>query len=408
MKSERIKLGLEVFLENRVDLVRGHRVGLITNQTGVNSSAESTAELFKKHPEIDLVALFAPEHGLRGEAQAGEYVPFHIDKKLNLPVFSLYGQSKKMDPDVLLTIDERMRIFDTEDAGKYPDYKMLKDIDVLVFDIQDVGTRVYTFLATMAYCMLSAAKRNICFVVLDRPNPINGMATEGPILDYPEYSSFVGLYPIALRHGMTLGELAGLFNENYIKPKVALTVVPMRGWTREMWFDETKLEWIKPSPNMPSLKTATVYPGQVFLEGTNISEGRGTTNPFELFGAPWMDGQDLSKELNGLALSGVLFKEVTFTPTFSKYRGELCSGCQIHVINRDEYAPFQTSLHTIKTVMDMYPDTFKFHSDYFDKIMGTSRVRKLLECKTTIEHIIKSFADNLYEFKEKRKPYLLY
>jgi len=408
MKSNRIKLGVDVFLENRVGLFKGQRVGLITNQTGVSSSSASTAELFNNHPGIDLVALFGPEHGMRGDAQAGEYVPFYIDKKLNLPVFCLYGQSKKKEPDFLLRIDETMRTFDTEDSEKYPALEMLQDIDVLVFDIQDVGTRIYTFLATMAFSMLSAAKKNISFVVLDRPNPINGVTMEGPILEYPKYSSFVGLYPIPVRHGMTLGELAVFFNENYLEHKVDLSVVPMRGWAREQWFDETNLTWINPSPNMPFLTTATVYPGQVFLEGTNISEGRGTAKPFELFGAPWIDGDDLLKELNGLSIPGVLFKDVKFTPTFSKYRRELCSGCRIHVVNREKYSPLKTSLLIIETVMDMYPAAFEFYSDYFDKIIGTAEVREFLECKKTTDQIVENFKKNLAVFKAKRKPYLLY
>ncbi len=399
---------MDVFLDDRVGLFKGQRVGLITNQTGVSSSSESTAELFNNHPGIDLVALFGPEHGMRGDAQAGEYVPFYIDKKLNLPVFSLYGQSKKKEPDFLLKIDETMRTFDTEDSEKYPALEMLQDIDVLVFDIQDVGTRIYTFLATMAFSMLSAAKKNISFVVLDRPNPINGVTMEGPILEYPKYSSFVGLYPIPVRHGMTLGELAVLFNDNYLEHKVDLSVVPMRGWAREQWFDETNLTWINPSPNMPFLTTATVYPGQVFLEGTNISEGRGTAKPFELFGAPWIDGDDLLKELNGLSIPGVFFKDVKFTPTFSKYRRELCSGCRIHVVNREKYSPLKTSLLIIKTVMDMYPDAFEFYSDYFDKIIGTAKVREFLECKKNIDQIVENFKKNLVVFKAKRKPYLLY
>ncbi len=399
---------MDIFLDERVDLIKGRRIGLITNQTSVSSSSESTAELFKAHPGIDLVALFGPEHGVRGDAQAGEYVPFYINKKLDLPVFSLYGQLKKKEPDFLLKIDETMRTFDTEDSEKYPGKKMLLDIDILIFDIQDVGTRIYTFLATMAYSMLSAAKRNISFIVLDRPNPINGVKMEGPLLEYPEYSSFVGLYPIPVRHGMTLGELAGLFNENYFEHKVDLSVVSMQGWTREMWFDETNLIWINPSPNMPTLTTATVYPGQVFLEGTNISEGRGTSNPFELFGAPWIDGDDLSKELNRLGISGVLFKDVEFFPTFSKYREELCSGCQIHVVNREKYSPLKTSLHIIKTIMDMYSSAFEFHSGYFDKIMGTAKVREFLESEKSIEQIVENYRKNLDEFKEKRKPYLLY
>ena len=301
-----------------------------------------------------------------------------------------------------------MRAFDTEDSEKYPAGEMLQDIDTLVFDIQDVGTRIYTFLATMAYSMLSAAKRKISFVVLDRPNPVNGVIMEGPLLEYPEYSSFVGLYPVPVRHGMTLGELAGMFNENYLECKVDLFVVPMRDWTREMWFDETGLKWINPSPNIPTLTAAMVYPGQVFLEGTNISEGRGTSNPFELFGAPWIDGDDLSKELNRLGISGVLCKAVKFSPTFSKYRGELCSGCRIHVVDRENYFPLKTSLHIIKAVMNLFPGDFEFYSGYFDKIMGTAKVREALAGGTAVVQIIEAFRKDLDYFREVRKPYLMY
>ncbi len=399
---------MDVFLDEHVDLVKEQRVGLITNQTGVSSSSISTAELFKRHAGIELVALFGPEHGVRGDAQAGEYVPFYVDEKLNLPVFSLYGQSKKREPDFLLKIDETMRSFDTKDSEKYPAEEMLQDVDVLVFDIQDVGTRIYTFLATMAYCMVSAAKNNISFMVLDRPNPINGVTMEGPILEYPEFSTFVGLYPIPVRHGMTMGEMAVLFNEKYLANKVNLSVIPMKDWRREMWFDETDLAWIRPSPNMPTLTTATVYPGQVFFEGTNVSEGRGTSNPFELFGAPWINGDGLSKELNRLNISGVLFKSVEFTPLFSKYSGSLCSGCQIHAVHREEYFPFKTSLQIIQVVMSLYPKAFKFYSGYFDNIMGTSKVREYLKKGRSVDQIIESYKNKLEEFKDKRKPYLLY
>jgi len=190
----------------------------------------------------------------------------------------------------------------------------------MIFFFLDVGTRIYTYISTMAYAMEACAQNKIEFIVLDRPNPINGLAVEGPILEYPQYSSFVGLYPIPIRHGLTAGELAKLFNQKYLKKKVSLQVIPMQGWQRKMWYDQTGLPWVSPSPNMPTLTTATVYPGQVFLEGTNVSEGRGTTKPFELFGAPWIDGYELTKRLNSLLLPGAAFREAWFTPTFSKWR----------------------------------------------------------------------------------------
>ena len=411
--AARVRPGVEVFLEKRLDLVKGKRVGLITNPTGTDGLLRTSIDLFLADPEVKLVALYGPEHGVRGNAQAGEYVPFYVDSKYglpeyNLPVFSLYGQSMKPEAGMLKNIDEFMRSFDTEETGKTPEEAMVEGIDVLVFDIQDVGTRVYTYVATMAYAMQAAAENGIEFVVLDRPNPVNGVAMEGPILEYPGFSSFIGLFPVPERHGMTMGELALLFNDRFLARKAKLTVVPMEGWKREMWFDGTGLPWVIPSPNMPTLDTATVYPGLVALEGTNLSEGRGTTKPFEFFGAPWIDGFDLAKALNGLGLAGVRFREAWFTPSFSKFAGRLCGGCQIHVTDREAFRPFATALHIIKTVRDAHPGEFAFHADYFDKVMGTASVRAALEAGTPVAAILDGLAPGLEAFAALRKPYLLY
>lgn len=407
-RAPKVKLGVEVFLEKHLDLVKGKKVGLITNPSGVNSQLESTVELFHKNQDIQLIALYGPEHGVRGNAQAGEYVPFYFDNKYKIPVFSLYGQSRKPEPGMLKNIDEYMRSFDTKQEGKTPEPSMIKDVDVLVFDIQDVGTRVYAFVATMAYALQAAAENGIEFIVLDRPNPINGEDLEGPILEYPEFSSFLGLYPIPVRHGMTAGELAKLYNEKFLTKKAALFIIPMEGWQRKMWFDETGLPWVIPSPNMPTLDTATVYPGQVFLEGTNVSEGRGTTKPFEIFGAPWIDGHELTHKLNALDLPGVKFREAWFTPTFSKFQGELCSGAQLHVLDRKKYRPLETSLSIIQMIRKMYPDKFQFHEKYFDMIMGTMKVRESLLKDDSIQNIVKSFKKGLDDFQRQRKPYLIY
>lgn len=403
-----VKPGIDVLLARRADLVQGKRVGLITNPTGVSGDLRPEADLLKSLPAVKIVALYGPEHGVRGNAQAGEYVPFYIDEKFGIPVFSLYGQSLKPDPGMLKNIDDYMRSFDTKDTGKLPEASMVEDVDVLVYDMQDVGTRVYTYIATMAYAMQACAESGIEFIVLDRPNPINGLDMEGPILDYPAFSSFVGLYPIPLRHGMTIGELALLFNDRFLAKKARLTVVPAEGWSRDKWFDETGLPWVIPSPNIPVLETATVYPGQVFFEGTNVSEGRGTTKPFELFGAPWIDGFELARVLNGLGLPGVRFREAWFTPTFSKFSGVACGGCQIHVLDRNVFRPLATSLHVIKTIQDLYPGRFEFHRDYFDKIMGTAWVREALERRETVPSILERFTSGLAEFEKLRKPYLLY
>lgn len=403
-----VKPGVEVFLEKHLDLVKGKRVGLITNPTGVDGRVRSTAELFFNEPSIKLVALYGPEHGIRGNAQAGEHVPFYTDDKYGIPVFSLYGQSSKPAAGMFRNIDEYMRSFDTGQEGKTPERRMVEDVDVLVFDIQDVGTRVYTYVATMAYAMQAAAEQGIKFIVLDRPNPVTGTIMEGPVLDYPVFSSFIGLYPVPLRHGMTVGELALLFNDRYLKKKADLTVIPMEGWRRSMWYERTGLPWVIPSPNMPSPETAVVYPGFVALEGTNLSEGRGTTKPFELFGAPWVDGYVLARELNAIGLPGVTFREAWFTPVFSKFTGELCGGCQVHVTDRSTFRPVTAFLHVVQTVRRLYPDRFEFHDEYFDRVMGTDLVRKMLGSGATVEAVLKAVEPGLDEFFLVREKYLLY
>ena len=407
-QTKKIILGCENFLSDYLELVTRKRVGLITNQTGVDSQLNSLIDLFHENPYIDLVALYGPEHGVYGNAQAGEYIPFHTDEKYGLPVHSLYGQTMKSDTSRLKDIDDSMRSFDTVADGKFLEDSMIKGVDVMIFDIQDIGTRIYTYVATMAYCMRACAENEIAFIVLDRPNPINGKVTEGPVLDYPEFSSFVGLYPIPVRHGMTIGELAQLFNDRFLSKKVNLTVIPMRGWIRSMWYDQTGLPWIFPSPNIPTLQTATVYPGQVFLEGTNISEGRGTTKPFELFGAPWIKGEKLVQKLNEINLPGVKFRETWFSPHFSKFRAKLCGGAQIHVVDRTVFQPFVTTVHIIQTVQEMYPRKFQFHPHYFDMIVGSSFLRKKIENGSPADEIIRDCSSQIEDFTDQRRPYLLY
>lgn len=400
--------GLDVLFSQQLDLIRGKRVGLITNPTGVDAQLRTTIERFRSEREVKLAALYGPEHGVRGNAQAGEYVPFFRDEHLGLPVFSLYGQTQKPPADMLTNIDAIMRDYDTQHAGKTVEREMLQSVEVMVYDLQDIGTRIYTFIATMAYAMQAAAEAGLPFIVLDRPNPINGVALEGPILEYPRHSSFIGLYPIALRHGMTAGELARLFNEKFLPRKCDLTVVAMQGWSREMWFDETGLPWVLPSPNMPTLDTATVYPGQVLLEGTNLSEARGTTKPFELFGAPWIDGYVLTRELNALGLAGVKFREAWFAPTFSKFAGQRCGGCQVHVTARDAFRPVRTTLAILQVVKQLYGAKLELHADYFDKVMGTSNVRERFERGESFTQIAAPWDAPLAEFGRLRAPYLLY
>jgi uncharacterized protein YbbC (DUF1343 family) len=403
-----VKLGDEVLFEKHLDLIRGKHVGLITNPTGLDSHLDSIIERFRAQPGVELAALYGPEHGVRGDAQAGEYVPFYYDEHLKLPVFSLYGQTHKPPANMMTNIDEYMRTFDTKHEGKQVAPGMMKSVDVMVFDLQDVGTRVYTYIATMAYAMQAAADAGIPFIVLDRPNPVNGVAMEGPILEYPQHSSFIGLYPIPLRHGMTAGELARLFNDKFLTKKVDLTVVPMENWSRAEWFDETSLPWVLPSPNLPTTESAAVYPGEVMIEGTNLSEGRGTTKPFEFFGAPWIDGFVLAKQLNQLHLPGVKFREVWFTPTFSKFAGQQCGGCQLHVTDREAYQSVATTLSILATVKELYGDKLEFHAAYFDKVLGTSSVREALERGEPAAKIVAAFQPGLAAFGKLREPYLLY
>ena len=403
-----MKPGIEVLLESRLDLLRGRRVGLVTNPTAVDSRLRSTAELLRAHPEVDLVALYGPEHGVRGDAQAGEYVPFYRDPHLGLPVFSLYGETQRPPADMLTRIDAYMREYDTRHDGKTVEPRMLESIEVMVFDLQDVGTRVYTYVATMAYAMQAAAEAGIPFVVLDRPNPITGAAMEGPILRFPEYSSFIGLYPVPLRRGMTAGELARLFNARFLPRPAHLTVVPMADWRRGDWFESTGLPWVLPSPNLPSVDAAVVYPGQVMLEGTTLSEGRGTTRPFELCGAPWLDGHVLARDLNGLELPGVRFREAWFTPTFSKFAGQRCGGVQLHVVDRETFRPILTTIALLAEVRRISGHQLEFHADYFDRVLGHPRVREGLLAGVPAAALADEWAPELSAFAELRSEYLLY
>src|SRR5512137_69271 len=290
----------------------GLRVGLVCNPASVDARLSHAADLVFDAEGVTLAALFGPQHGFRADLQDNMIEsPHATDARRRVPVYSLYSETRE------------------------PTAEMLRGLDVLVVDLQDVGARIYTFVYTMANCLRAAARHGLPVVVCDRPNPIGGEAVEGPMLE-PGYESFVGLFPIPMRHGMTVGELAVLFNSHF-GIGADLEVVKIEGWSRADYFDETGLPWVIPSPNMPTLDTAIVYPGLVALEGTNLSEGRGTTKPFELFGAPWIDGHALAAKLNGLGLPGVRFREAWFTPSFSKFQGQLCGGCQIHVTDRGAF-----------------------------------------------------------------------
>ncbi|PFP30496.1 hypothetical protein COJ96_04580 [Bacillus sp. AFS073361] len=387
-KNEKFRLGVEVLLQDKIDLIKDKRVGLITNPTAVDQSVTSIVDLLYNNNNVNLTALYGPEHGVRGSAQAGQYVEQYTDEKTGLPVYSLYGKTKKPTPE------------------------MLSNVDVLLFDIQDVGTRYYTYIYTMALAMEAAKENNIPIIVLDRPNPISGTKVEGPVLE-DKYSSFIGEYPIPVRHGMTVGELAKLFNSEF-GIGADLTVVEMEGWKRNIYYDETPLEWILPSPNMPTLETAVVYPGAALIEGTNVSEGRGTTKPFELIGAPFINSDNLAAKLNSYKLPGVTFRASSFIPTFSKHANVLSHGIQIHVTDRNAYKPFETGLYIVKTIHDMYPNDFQFRApnaagiSFFDNLVGNGSIRADIEAGKSIEEIKAAWQAGLDEFNGVREKYLLY
>jgi len=387
-----VKTGLEILLDSKGSLLDGSRVGLIVNPVSINSRFEHAADLFHQHAKINLTALFGPQHGIRGETQDNmiEWQTFR-DKRTGLPAYSVYGETRKPTPE------------------------MLADIDVLVFDIQDVGTRVYTFVYTMALAMEAARECGKRFIVLDRPNPISGLQIEGNILE-PEFQSFVGMFPIPMRHGMTVGELALMFNREF-GIGCELEVVKMEGWRRSMWYEDTRLPWVMPSPNIPTVDTAVVYPGSVMFEGTNISEGRGTTRPFEIIGAAYIEPDELIEDLRIDNLPGVFFRPLHFQPTFHKFAGELCGGIQIHVIDRNAFRPVITGAAIISAIHRVYPDGFEWKRppyEYvydklpFDVINGSSQLRERIEAARPVAEIEESWRDGLREFGERQKTYLLY
>lgn len=376
--------GIEVLLTERLDLLRGRRVGLVTNPTGVDRTLRSSVDLLARHPEVELVALFGPEHGVRGDAQAGDRVGASVDRATGLPVHSLYGEHRE------------------------PTAEMLRGIDLLVFDVQDVGARYYTYPYTLANVLRAARRAGIPVVVADRPNPIGGTRVEGPVLD-PAQASFVGQFPIPVRHGMTIGELARLFNEAFgIGAK--LDVVPMRGWRRDQAEPGRTLPWILPSPNMPTPDTALVYPGTALLEGTNLSEGRGTTRPFEIVGAPFVDADALAARMNALGLPGVRFRPVWFTPSFSKHAGLLCGGVQLHVTDAQAFRPVRTGIALLAVAHALYPRQFAFlegEPPFFDQLSGHAWIREALMAGASFEAIEARWQPALQQFEQLRRRYLL-
>lgn len=358
-----VKTGLDLFEKRWPARLRGARVGLVVHPASINNKFHHAADVLLGSKRCRLTALFGPQHGIRGETQDNmiEWKGFR-DRKTSLPVFSLYGSSRK------------------------PTRSMLKDLDVMVVDLQDVGSRYYTFIWTMELCMQACVENEKSLIVLDRPNPLTGSTVEGTVLR-PQFSSFVGSRPLPIRHGMTIGEIGTYLKEEFYG-SLDFHVIPMSGWKRKMWCDKTGLPWVLPSPNMPTVETAAVYPGMCLLEGTMMSEGRGTTRPFEIFGAPYIDPEIIVKRLNDFDLPGVIFRPLYFQPTFQKFAGSLCGGAQIHVTYRQRFKPFKTGVAIIKAVHDLYPGHFRWKTppyEYEEKKMpidilaGTDRLRREIE-----------------------------
>ena len=381
-----MKLGVEVFLEDGYKPFIGNRIGLVTNMTGVNQKLTPTIELFVDHPGINLTALYGPEHGIRGDAKEGEGVQSSIDPYTNLPVYSLYGDSRK------------------------PTKEMLESVDVIVFDLQDIGSRYFTYIYTMAYVMEACGEQGKQFVVLDRPNPISGDRIEGNLVE-EDVRSFVGLLPIPNRHGMTVGELAQLFKYKF-GYNCDLTVVPMEGWLRSMYFDDTPVLWVPPSPNTTNIDMNVLYPGTCLIEGTNLSEGRGTTRPFEWIGAPYVDGQRLAKVFNEKKIEGVIARPISFKPTYQKHMNVICSGIQLHIVDRRILNAWETGLLLIETIAEMYPKDFSFIENgqkkyFFDLLAGSKSIRERIWNGTTKEYI-ENCLSLIEGFQKEKKIYDIY
>lgn len=387
-----VTVGIENLLENRIDSLKGARVGLVCNQASVDHGYQHAADLFHANAAINLTTLFGPQHGIRGDLQDNMIETEHaVDRQTGKPIYSLYSETRE------------------------PTEAMLANVDVLVFDMQDVGCRIYTFNYTMANCMRAARKFGKKVIVCDRPNPIGGLGIAGNVLD-PEYASFVGQFPMPTRYGMTVAELAQMFND-YFKIECDLEVVPLANWARDVWLDETDIPWVMPSPNIPTVDSTVVFPGTVHFEGTQISEGRGTTRPFELIGAPYIVPEEYAQRLNAIGFPGVYFRSCVFQPTFQKHARMSCGGVQLHVTNREEFEPVIVGIAMVKTAFEMYPEQFRwkeppyeyvFDRNPFDVIAGTNKLREAFERGDSLESIEQSWQKPLAEFKVIREQYLLY
>jgi uncharacterized protein YbbC (DUF1343 family) len=388
-RAATVRPGIEVFLEQPPAVVRGKRLGLITNHSGMDRQRRSTVDLLHEMPGVTLTALFSPEHGIRGVAETR--VASSVDEKTGLPVHSLYGEIHKPTP------------------------QMLENVDVLVYDIQDIGVRQYTYESTMALAMQAAAEKGIPFIVLDRPNPVTGTIVEGNILE-PEFQSFVGIYPVASRHGMTMGELARMYNDRQ-GIGANLIVVPADGWRRDMWWDDYDLPWVNPSPNIRSLNAEIHYPGTVFFEAINVAEGRGTDRPFEQIGAPWLNNREVVRRMNEMALAGIRFEAVDLqvAPGARKFPGETIKGVRFLITDRDAYRPIRTSLLMIDLIRRLHPSEFQWRGPNtrepgmltIERHGGTRKLKEAIE-GGTLPALLAEWEQDVQRFRTIRAPYLLY
>ncbi|MFF9329312.1 exo-beta-N-acetylmuramidase NamZ domain-containing protein [Streptomyces sp. NPDC014776] len=382
--GRRLRTGFERLVDDGYTLLDGRRVGIVTNPTGVTRDVRHIVDVLHADPRVDLRAVFGPEHGFRGTAQAGGSEGRYDDPATGLPVYDTYLKSGQPLADVFTA----------------------SGVDTVVFDIQDVGARFYTYIWTLYDCMEAAALAGKRFVVLDRPNPVTGRAALGPVL-HPEFATFVGRKPIAQAHGMTVAELARLFNGEFLSTPVPLETVTMTGWKRTEFFDASGLPWVPPSPNMPTADTALVYSGTCLFEGTNLSEGRGTTRPFELLGADGLDGR-WAEAANALELPGVRFREAYFAPTFSKFQGRTIGGVQIHVHDPAAFDPVRTGIGLLVTAKRVWSG-FAWRSDnWIDKLTGSTRVRTAIDAGAGPDEVVAGWQDELAAFRRVRERYLLY
>ncbi len=389
--------GLERLMQSGPGLVglrHGAKIGLLAHPASIDAEARHIIQRIHEAGDLRIERLFAPEHGIWGHEQDMEQVRSSAEPVTGLPVISLYG---------------------ADAASLRPSVDDLTGLDAVICDLQDVGARYYTYVYTVSFMMEAAREAGVPVVVLDRPNPLGGLATEGPVLE-PAFRSFVGAYAIPVRHGMTVGELARLFNDAFGVGS-ELRVVAMEGWSRGMGFERTGLPWVPPSPNMPSLATASVYPGGCLIEGTNVSEGRGTTTPFELVGAPWVDAASLATAMRDAELPGVVFRPTSFRPMFQKHAGSACGGVQTIVTCRDSFRPFATYLVLLQELRRQAPDTFAWRTEAYefetdrlaiDLLLGRAGLREMLEAGATLAEMERSWAADAEGFETLRRDALLY